>query len=150
MRIRPKVIVSVLNASEVLLSELYDPVRDLTLFLPVGGGVEFQEQLYDAAKRELREEIGIDGIDLEYCSYSENIFEYDGVPAHELVFHYFVRIDDEARENLPAHGTESDGEHFAIKWYSPVELQIIRESVVPPTIFDEIMSRLTECKAVKL
>lgn len=142
MRIRPKVMVSVINAKQVLLSELYDPGRDLTLYLPVGGGVEFRERLYDAAARELLEELGIDGISLDYCSYSENMFEFDGVPAHELVFHYFAHINDETRNNLPAYGTESDGERFDISWYSVGELLEIKSSIVPPSIFDEIVSVL--------
>ena len=79
------------------------------------GGVEFQEGLYDAAKRELQEEIGIDNIEPEYCGFIENVFEYDNIPGHELIFHYFARIDDATRRNLPQHCTESNGEHFPIK-----------------------------------
>jgi 8-oxo-dGTP pyrophosphatase MutT (NUDIX family) len=122
--------------------EVYDPGREITLHLPVGGGVEFREPIYDAAKRELQEELGITS-KLEYCSFSENFFEFDGIPTHEIVFHFLARIDDDTRRSLPEHGTESDGVPFPIRWYSVKELYEIREFVVPESVFDEIVGGLT-------
>ena len=142
MHPRTKVAVSVINSDQVLLMEIYDPGRNLTLHLPVGGGLEFGETIHVAAKREVQEELGIE-VHPEFCSFSENFFEFDGVPAHELVFHFLARIDDETRRQLPKYGTESDGEQFPIKWYSLDKLHEIKEIFVPETVYDEIVIGLT-------
>jgi 8-oxo-dGTP pyrophosphatase MutT (NUDIX family) len=142
MNVRTKVVVSVINSGEALLSKIYDPKRDVPIYIPVGGGVEFRESLYAAARRELYEEISVISDDLIFCSFSENFFHFDGKPEHEIVYHYITRIDDTTRANLADHGTESDGTLFPIKWYSRSELEKIRDAVVPKAIYPEILSAL--------
>ena len=142
MTVRTKVVVSLINSGEVLLSEVYDPVKKKRMYVPVGGGVEFREYLIDAARREVKEELGISIDDLEFRSFTENIFEYDGKQAHEIVYHFVARIDDAMRDSLPVHGTEDNGQRFSIDWYSTKLLANIRESVVPQEIYDEIQAAL--------
>jgi len=142
MKIRAKVIISLINQKQVLLSEGYDPVRDFRFYIPVGGGVEFGETLEAAAKRELSEELGVTGHELEFLNFHESLFEFQGTPEHEIMFHYLCAIDDVVRETLPETGTESDGEPFQISWLSRIELDAVREKIVPPLIYDDLSSRL--------
>ena len=142
MKIRAKVIISLINQKQVLLSEGYDPVRDFRFYIPVGGGVEFGETLEAAAKRELSEELGVTGHELEFLNFHESLFEFQGIPEHEIMFHYLCAIDVAVRETLPETGTESDGEPFQISWLSRIELDAVREKIVPPLIFDDLSSRL--------
>ena len=139
---RTKVIITLINSSEALLAEVYDPTKKQTLYLPIGGGVEFREYLADAAKREVKEEVGLVVDDLEFMDFTENLFEYDGIPEHEIVYHFLARIDDDMRAALPSHGTESNGEIFAIRWYSRSALAQIRDSVVPPGLYDQLLAKL--------
>lgn len=142
MKIRTKVIISLINQGQVLLAEGFDPVRDFLFYIPVGGGVEFGETLEAAAKRELSEELGVTGHELEFLNFHESIFEFQGSPEHEIMFHYRCDIDDVVREALPETGTESDGEPFPVSWLSRNELEAVREQLVPPLIFDDLSSRL--------
>lgn len=143
MQIRAKVIISLINQEQVLLSEAYDPVRDFKFYIPVGGGVEFGEVLYDAAKRELSEELGITGHELEFCNFHESFFEFQGTPEHEIMFHYVCRIGDSVRKSLPSAGTESNGERFRVAWFSREELNAVRDQVVPPLIYNDIWKELS-------
>lgn len=142
MNIRAKVIISLINQGQVLLSEGYDPVRDFQFYIPVGGGVEFGETLYDAAIRELSEELGIKNHELEFLNFHESFFEFQGIPEHEIMFHYVCRIADLVRESLPSAGTESNGERFKVAWFSLEELNAARNQIVPPLVYDDICKEL--------
>ena len=141
MQPRLKVIVSLLHENNVLLMEIVDPNRDLKLYLPVGGGVEFGETLVDAARREVREELGIEVTPVP-GGYSENFFEFNGVEAHEIVFHFFARLSNETKTRLPEHATESDGELYPVHWYSLDTLKTIQDFIVPVSVRQEIMRKL--------
>ncbi len=142
MKIRDKVIISLINQGQVLLSEGYDRVRDIQFYIPVGGGVEFGETLDKAAKRELFEELGVKDQELKFANFHESLFEFNGIPEHEIMFHYACHIENSVRASLPAEGVESNGEYFKITWFTREELATIRENLVPPLIYDEICNEL--------
>ena len=60
----------------------------------VGGKINFNENLEDALKREFKEELNIDIKVGKFLGISENIFNYKGKNAHELVLFYDAYIDD--------------------------------------------------------
>ena len=142
MRIRNKVIISVVNRQEVLLSEGYDPVRDFRFYIPVGGGVEFGETIHAAAKRELFEELGIRDQSLAFIEFHESFFEFNGTQEHEIMFHFVCHISDEQRNLLAPTGIESSGEQFPIAWHSRGSLESIKKSLVPPEIFHDLTNIL--------
>ena len=142
--IRCKVIVSVYNRGDVLLSSGYDPVRDFRYYIPVGGGVEFGERLIDAASRELAEEIGLCDVPLDFIGFHESHFVFAGVPEHEIMLHYACHINDEARAGLPAQGVESNGDLFDLHWLSADALEDVCDGVVPPTAYDELQSGIAK------
>lgn len=142
MKIRNKVIISLINQGQVLLSEGYVQEYDVQFFIPVGGGVEFGETLDHAATRELFEELGVRDQKLKFVNFHESFFEFEGIREHELMFHYVCHIEDSVRESLPAEGVESNGERFSIAWFSQEELAAIRKKLVPSLIYDEVCNEL--------
>jgi 8-oxo-dGTP pyrophosphatase MutT (NUDIX family) len=140
---RTKVIISLINSGQVLLAKNFDPTKRRYFYLPIGGGVEFREYLEDAARREVKEEVGLAVDDLEFKGFTENHFEFDGIPEHEIVYHYLTRINDDTRAALPVHGTESNGEAFPIAWYSSSALDDICDSVVPPGLYEQLVAELS-------
>lgn len=141
-RIRNKVIISVIHQGQVLLAEGYDPHREFLFYIPVGGGLEFGETLEAAAKRELFEELGITAHALQFLGFHESHFEYQGIPEHEIMFHYLCSIDDSVRDALPETGTESDGIPFKVLWFSRDELATVKQQLVPPGIYEPLQSQL--------
>lgn len=144
MKIRTKVIISLIHRGQVLLSEGYDPVRDFRFYIPVGGGVEFRERLQDAAARELFEELGLKDQELQFLNFHESIFEFNGVPEHEIMYHYQCRISDSVKAALPAEGIESDGATFKVTWLTGEDLSSIRNELVPPKIYDDLCQVLLQ------
>ncbi|EDL60951.1 mutT/nudix family protein [Gimesia maris DSM 8797] len=138
MQIRTKVIISLIHQGQVLLSEGFDPSRKFQFYIPVGGGVEFRERLQDAAARELFEELGLKDQTLEFLNFHESIFEFNGVPEHEIMYHYQCRISDSVKAALLAEGIESDGATFKVTWFTGEELAAIRKGLVPPKIYDDL------------
>lgn len=138
MQIRNKVIISLIHGGQVLLSEGYDPIRKFQFYIPVGGGVEFRETLQEAAARELFEELGVSDQRLEFLNFHETLFEFNGVPEHEIMYHYLCHISEEVKADLPAEGIESDGASFKITWFAGEDLASIRDGLVPPTIYDDL------------
>ena len=82
----------------------YDRAKSEYFLRPIGGEVEFGECAEDALTREVGEELGLEIRTLTRLGVLENVFSYDGKPAHEVVFVYDARFVDEsvyARDELP-------------------------------------------------
>ncbi|WMM23973.1 NUDIX domain-containing protein [Tissierella sp. MB52-C2] len=89
-------------------------------YLP-GGGIEFLETSEDALKREMKEELNINIIDYRLLYIISNIFEIDGINAHEIVQIYEIyNIDDEKLID----GTTMEGDIMPckMKWIEIDEL----------------------------
>ena len=92
--IRPIVLGLVRNGNNILVSKGYDESRKLEFYRCLGGGIEFLEKSEDALKREFKEELNIEIKVGKFPGISENIFNYKGKNAHELVLFYDAYIDN--------------------------------------------------------
>ena len=92
--IRPIVLGILVRDNKLLITSGYDSKKNNTFYRCLGGGIEFQETSTEALKREFKEELNIDIKVGEFCGVYENIFIYEGNPAHEIVFLYKITIDD--------------------------------------------------------
>ena len=92
--IRPIVLGIAIRNGKLLVAEGFDEKKKETFYRALGGGIEFGERSCEALKREFLEELGIDVEVKEYLGLSENIFEFNGMKAHELVLMYKVDVND--------------------------------------------------------
>ena len=117
MRIRPLALcVFRREDGSILVAPGDDHVKNQRFYRPLGGGIEFGERAEDAARREIREELGAEVDGLRFLGAVENLFTFLGEPGHELIWLYEGRFADPAlyaRDRL--EGREG-GEPFAVEW----------------------------------
>lgn len=92
--IRPIVLGVVRKGNKLLVSKGYDKSKNQEFYRCLGGGIEFLERSEDALKREFKEEINIEIEIGDFLGISENIFNYKGKDAHELILFYETYIND--------------------------------------------------------
>jgi ADP-ribose pyrophosphatase YjhB (NUDIX family) len=110
---RPCAFVFLRAEDHVLISEMHHPVEGL-FFRPPGGGVEFQEPSAEAARREIREELGTEIDDLRFLGMREEIFSMAGEPYHEIAFVFESWIALEALVALDGVAIVEDDEDVEI------------------------------------
>jgi ADP-ribose pyrophosphatase YjhB (NUDIX family) len=94
-RIRPLAIVVFRRGDGCILAAPgYDPVKQQRFYRPLGGEIEFGERAEDAARREIREEVGAEITDLRLLNVVENIFTFLGARGHELVWSFEASFAD--------------------------------------------------------
>ena len=79
----------------LLVSEDANPAREL-FHRPLGGHVEFGEYAEHTVRRELLEEIGQSLSEVRLLGVLENIFDWDGSQAHEIVFVFSASFQDDS------------------------------------------------------
>ena len=92
--IRPIVLGLVRNGNKLLVSKGFDKSKKQEFYRCLGGGIEFLERSEEALKREFKEELNIEITVGKFLGISENIFNYKGKNAHELVLFYNAYIED--------------------------------------------------------
>ena len=129
--IRPIVLGLAIKDDKLLVSECVDTVSNQTFYRCLGGGIEFLERRSDALKREFKEEIDVDIIIKEFLGVSENIFNFNGKDAHELVFYYSIDIPE---SNYREKYIDSDDGGEA-KWISIHEFKNGEKVLYPKEVF---------------
>ncbi len=123
--IRPIVLGLIKNDNKLLVSKGYDEFKNQEFYRCLGGGIEFLETSEDALKREFKEEINI-GIEIgKFLGISENIFNYMGKDAHELILFYEAYINDKdykEKYNLIDDNSESEAIWVDIDKFKSEEL----------------------------
>ena len=76
------------QGDRIFISEGYDPVKQQTFYRAMGGGVEFGETSRAALQLEFQEEIQAELKNIKYLGCQENLFTFNGLPGHEILFVY--------------------------------------------------------------
>ena len=84
-RIRPIALGLIQHQGHVFVSKGNDTVKNETFYRFLGGGIDFGETSVNALKREFKEEIQAELVNIEYLTCLDNIFVCNGKPGHELV-----------------------------------------------------------------
>jgi ADP-ribose pyrophosphatase YjhB (NUDIX family) len=107
---RPCAFVFLRAGGRVLVSEMRHPV-DGTWYRPPGGGIEFRETSEEAARRELREELGVTPDGLALLGVREELFVLSDGPYHEIDFIFETWLTPGALEALDGvHIVEADAD----------------------------------------
>ena len=84
-RIRNLVVGLVVRDGHVLLEEYPGDAWKGSFLRALGGGLEFGERVVEALAREFREELGAEVTVVRSLGCLDNIFTWQGEPAHEVV-----------------------------------------------------------------
>ena len=103
----------------ILVFEGYDSVKETYYYRPLGGEVHLGETTKEAVVREIREELEQEIIDVHLVGVLENLFVFEGVPGHEIVFVYDGRFADESVYNKTSLTViEDNGDILEATWRS--------------------------------
>ena len=72
------------HTCEFLVFRGSDPTRNLEYHRLLGGGVKFGESTFQAIRREILEEIGIEVVPVRLLTATESLFVAGGQPKHEI------------------------------------------------------------------
>jgi ADP-ribose pyrophosphatase YjhB (NUDIX family) len=98
-----------------LVSEAAAP-SGVVFHRPLGGHVEFGEYAAETVRREFREEIGQELTEVRLAGVLENIFEWDGATAHEIVFIYTAAFADAVAYEIPEQFIRDTGNRTRVIW----------------------------------
>jgi ADP-ribose pyrophosphatase YjhB (NUDIX family) len=138
-RIRPIAIV-VFRRDDgcILAAPGFDSVKQQRFYRPLGGEIEFGELAEDAARREIREEVGAEIDGLRLISVFENIFTFLGARGHEIVYVYEATFKDAKYTQTDAVVCDEGGNAFEAHWV-PLDLFVRGEAPLYP---DELLGAL--------
>jgi 8-oxo-dGTP pyrophosphatase MutT (NUDIX family) len=131
---RPAARVLLLDASNrlLLLRVAIDPDHPQRLWITPGGGVEVGETHPDAARRELREELNLDGVELSRCVWTRQHLWYwtmrgEWIATRERF--YVARLDQDAPDLTlyPDEMLIMDD----LRWWTLHEIAATEETVSP-------------------
>jgi ADP-ribose pyrophosphatase YjhB (NUDIX family) len=139
-RIRPIALVVFRRDDDaILVAPGFDTVKQQRFYRPLGGEIEFGERAEDAARREIREEIGAETEDLRLLYVCENLFTFLGVPGHELVWTYEARFADPSFYDCEVIDCDEYGSPFEAHWV-PLDLFVRGEAPLYPDGLLEVLS----------
>ena len=122
--IRPIALAVIRYKDRILVFRGEDPTKAEIFYRPLGGGIEFGETGEAAVRRELREEIGAELVNIRPLGALENLFTYDGGPGHEIILVFEADLIDTATYEVEEFvGMEANGEALAVMWKPLVDFR---------------------------
>jgi ADP-ribose pyrophosphatase YjhB (NUDIX family) len=132
-KIRLKAMCLFTHEGKTLASKGHDDKKDEIFYRVIGGSVDFGEKTEEAVRREVKEELGCEVENLELVKVVENIFEYNGIPGHEVVFLYKGNLSNKTLyKQDKIHIIEPYAE-FDAEWV-PVEDIVSGKAILYPTL----------------
>lgn len=115
---------------KILLQKRSQNCRDEQGKWDVGGGaLEFGEQLADAVRREVKEELMVDADEITFVSAYEALRDNNGTPTHWMAFMHFVKVDPNLVKIGEPHKIDEIG------WFTSKDLPEPRHSMFDKSYF---------------
>ncbi|MCP4537032.1 MAG: NUDIX domain-containing protein [Chloroflexi bacterium] len=115
-RIRPLALGIIWRGDELLVCKFYDSVKGDIFYRPLGGCIEFGEHGHEAVRREFREELNVELVEIRYLVTMENIFTYQGKQGHEIVLLYEATLSDPSFYERKAIEVNEGGQVLTAYW----------------------------------
>jgi 8-oxo-dGTP pyrophosphatase MutT (NUDIX family) len=138
LNVRPIAICVCRDADRILVAEGHDSKKGETFYRPLGGTIEFGELGERAVRREFREEINTDLLEVRYLGMLENIFTCEGRRGHEIVLVYDGRLADQSLYHQEVIEANEFGTHFKAVWKRLEEFGPGRSPVYPDGLLELI------------
>ena len=128
----------------LLVSEHADPVRS-PFERPLGGHVELGEYAEHALRRELLEEIGQSLSDVRLLGVLENMFQWDGSLAHEIVFVFSASFQNDAAYEITEQRIldHADDDRTVVRWR---DADAVTPPLYPAGVADLVQADLPAAK----
>ena len=107
-RIRVQALALVRRGDRILVEKGRDEIKDETFFRLLGGTVELGETGAESLRREFVEELGTTLGVGRLVATIENLFTYEGEPAHEICLVYECTLGDERLHELDERDAEEE------------------------------------------
>ena len=131
--IRPVVLGVAVRNNRLLVGEGFDRLKNQTFYRCLGGGIDFLERSSDALRIEFFEEIGVKIVVKDFLGVSENIFNYNGRDAHELILFYSVDVPDDGFKEV--YVVEDDGGEYVARWVDVGDFKSGEKVLYPEEVF---------------
>jgi ADP-ribose pyrophosphatase YjhB (NUDIX family) len=128
------------RGDRILVERGRDEVKNETYYRLLGGTVEFGEKGAESVRRELLEELGAETEVGRLVATIENLFTYEGQPAHEICLVYECALRDQnldrpdewqAEERTPGGSVTHD-----VEWRSLESFQRDGEILYPEGLLE--------------
>ncbi len=142
--IRPIVICLFYHNNKFLVFEGFDKVKNEFFYRPLGGAIEFGEYGEQALKREIKEELQAEVIDIKFLTLFENIYVLEGNKGHEIVLVYDGVFVDKSlyKKNLIGQEDDENQTKFNAYWKSLDEIKQENRPLYPEGLFKFIKKSL--------
>ncbi len=88
----------------------------------LGGGVDFGEKSIFALRREIKEELGLEIKKPKLLGIEENVFKFNGLPGHEIVYLYEVNFRSEKAYREQGYDILDSNQGHRAEWFSKKDL----------------------------
>jgi 8-oxo-dGTP pyrophosphatase MutT (NUDIX family) len=144
-QIRGKSIVIFEYNGKYLFTVCYEQEKKEIFYISVGGGIEFGEHSLNTARREVMEEIGQEIKNERLLSVTENIFTYNGIDEHEIVFTYSADFKNpDAYSNNLKGNINAEGKEIKLVWASLNEVTQNNIRLYPDSLAEILSSTCKE------
>ena len=129
----------IIYKTSILSYKVIDKTSNKTFFRLIGGHIEFGEKSKDALKREFKEEIDENIVNVRLLEVFENLFFYKGEKQHEFVSLFKCDfLNDKMYDKKEIIGHEGPDRVFIASWVPVDEFKNNKKILYPPEILKYI------------
>ncbi len=137
--IRVKAMCVFMHEGKMLASRGLDRKSGKVFYRLLGGGVEFGESSEQAVRREMIEEVQSEILNLSFVTVVENIFEFEEIRGHEVVFIFKGDLARRELYDLPVFTFYEGENEQEAEWVDADEIISGRSILYPSTDYSQIL-----------